>query len=86
MSEKYEFREAAGKGDLAKVALMLKSNPSLASSTPALHWAASRGQTAMVEFLLTNNADVNAIDDYEGDTPLHLAAQGGHTGVAKLLI
>jgi ankyrin repeat protein len=39
----------------------------------------------MVEFLLTNKADVNARND-NGDTPLHLAAEFGRKEVVEFLL
>lgn len=51
----------------------------------ALHGAASFGRTRMVEWLLANGANVNALMPY-GGTPLHLAAYGGHLPVADLLL
>jgi ankyrin repeat protein len=40
---------------------------------------------AVAEVLINAGADVNA-KGYNGNTPLILAANGGHTGVARLLL
>jgi len=49
----------------------------------ALHWAAERGHKKIVEFLIANDADVNALVDREKVTPLHYV---GSKEVAKMLI
>lgn len=50
-----------------------------------LHWAAERGNLAQVELLLAWGSDPNR-QDYFGETPLHYAAESGHTEVTKRLI
>ena len=50
-----------------------------------IHWAADRGDVAVVAALLDLGADVNAVDD-EGQTALHFAASCGHLEVAQLLL
>jgi ankyrin repeat protein len=50
-----------------------------------LHCAASRGHSEMVEFLLDNGADGNAIAR-DGSTALHLATTYGQRKVMKLLL
>ena len=60
-----EIHDAAGVGDLAKVQVLLKSNPDLVFSkdqqgaTP-LHFAAASDHQDVAELLLANHADVNA--------------------------
>ena len=39
----------------------------------------------LVELLLSKGASINAMDDYFF-TPLHYAAECGHTGIAELLL
>ncbi|KAI1167471.1 hypothetical protein F5B18DRAFT_601893 [Nemania serpens] len=51
----------------------------------ALHKAAERGHTTIIEALIANQANVNALD-YQYRTPLHYAAAGGHIECIELLI
>jgi len=82
--------DAARRGDMAALRAMLVTGTD-ASAAPgdgmtALHWAAERGDAAMVNLLVAAGASVSArtrIGDY---TPLHLAAtQGGIAAVRALL-
>lgn len=50
-----------------------------------LHFAAQAGQTDIVEYLITNGADVNA-ENIEGKAPLQFAADNDHKEIVKLLI
>ena len=43
------------------------------------------GSTEATEVLINAGADVN-VSGYNGNTPLILAADKGHTGIAKLLL
>src|ERR1035441_8858139 len=85
-----EVNAAAMKGDLAKVKALLKGNPDLIFSKASygempLHWAAMGGHKDVVEFLLANNASVNATNTL-GWTSLHFAASDGHNDMAELLL
>lgn len=51
----------------------------------ALHLAASRGYTDMMEKLLLFGADHEA-RDYDGSTPLMIAARSNHLGATKMLL
>ena len=51
----------------------------------ALHYAVESGVQSIVEALLLNGADPIATK-YNEVTPLHIAARGGHIGIAKLLL
>jgi len=56
-----------------------------------LHWAAENGHLSVVEYLVTHNADINAIG-YRFDfftcyqTPLHLAIRYNHIYFVDFLI
>jgi hypothetical protein len=83
------IHNAAGQGDTAKVAALLRGNSALISGKDAygetpLHWAALSGQKEVVQLLLDNKADVNAKDN-DGITPLHDALLNGHNDVADIL-
>ena len=47
-----------------------------------LHFAARRGHTETVKYLVEKGADVNAKNKY-GQTPLHYAARRGHTEIVE---
>jgi ankyrin repeat protein len=53
-------------------------------STP-LHLAAQNGHLDVVEFLVEQQAEVNA-KETDGWTPLYLAAHNGHFDVVKFLV
>jgi ankyrin repeat protein len=78
---------SVGEESAEQTLALLKRQPSLVRSrdnsqcTP-LHRAASRGQVAVVRWLLAHNAEVNA-KAYNGFTPLHLTKRGD---VARLLL
>tara|TARA_B110000438_G_scaffold166529_1_gene159284 strand:- start:326 stop:799 length:474 start_codon:yes stop_codon:yes gene_type:complete len=48
-----------------------------------LHIAATK---EIAELLIAAGADVNATEDWDGETPLHFAAENGHKEIAELLI
>ena len=51
----------------------------------AVHYASSKGHTAVVDALLAANADVNGADE-RGVGPLHLAAGRGNVKMTTLLL
>ena len=64
-----DFLKAAREGVLEKVSALLRENRDLVfirdeAGHGALYEAAANGHKDMVEFLLANGADVNAMDDY----------------------
>jgi len=91
-----EIHDAAAGGDLEKVKALVNANrdlvnskdtnlmPGLYSETP-LHLAVFYDRKDIVEFLLTNKADVNAKDD-GGRTPLYGAALVGDINIMELLL
>ena len=50
-----------------------------------MHLAAGRGRAAVLEFLWSKSADMDA-EDAEGRTPLHLAAVNGHVECVRVLV
>ena len=90
---------AAQDDNLAMVKVLLKVWPNLVfckykaenfyepdeSGWTPLHYAAAFGHKDIVELLLANKSEVNAVDS-DGRTPLHLAAYTGQTDVAGLLL
>jgi ankyrin repeat protein len=86
-----EIHQAARKGDLAKVKELVVKDPKLIEAkdqslqeTPLGH--AVRGENlAVVEYLISQGADVNAADKYQ-ETPLHHAAVQGNKELCALLL
>ncbi len=68
-------------GGLIRKALSERS----ADAVEALHEAAGAGDTAAIERLLGQGADVNALNA-AGQTPLHVAAERGHVEVCRVLL
>ena len=50
-----------------------------------LHYAAKENRLEIIEYLVSNGCDINAVDD-EGQTALHKSTVFGHTESVKLLI
>ena len=85
-----EIHDAAKAGDVTKITILLKENPSLVSSKDAkeatpLHYAAYKGNKDVVALLIANKADVNAKADGE-ITPLHFAALKNAKEVVLMLL
>ena len=88
-----EMVKAAKAGDIEKVKLLLATDASLihardTDGSTALHCATWRGHQAMVAFLLSQGADVNAhnVNEHWGTTPLHAAAHANQATIAEMLI
>ena len=82
---------AVESGNLAAIATLLKSYPSLLTSTNScgqglLHLAAVQSWLAGMNFLIEKGLDVNSLCQKHGETPLHNACQLGDREAAKLLM
>ncbi len=82
--------DAVKRGDVGTVKALLTESPDLVrqkdtafGATP-LHWAALRGQDAVVELLLARGADPRVTNN-DGETPLQVAERAKREGAAGLL-
>jgi ankyrin repeat protein len=87
---KLDLFSAAGLGKAEEVRQILQQQPALLQSTngqgrTALHWAAMRGQAAIVTNLLLLMVNVDQ-KDQTGSTALDMAALNGHEKVVKQLL
>ncbi|UCH66470.1 MAG: ankyrin repeat domain-containing protein [Ignavibacterium sp.] len=87
-----QFGELAAMNGLEELKVMLQKNPSLVHANingknqeRPLHWAALSGNVDVVNFLLDNGAEINAVDAQQM-TPLHWAAWQGQLEVTKVLV
>ena len=82
--------DAAKSGDATAVKALLKQgvdvNAAQGDGMTALHWAATNGDVAITQMLLSAGANVRATTRLGGITALHLATQGGQAQVAAALI
>eukprot|EP00005_Dracoamoeba_jomungandri_P006095 CAMPEP_0174251420 /NCGR_PEP_ID=MMETSP0439-20130205/1245_1 /TAXON_ID=0 /ORGANISM="Stereomyxa ramosa, Strain Chinc5" /LENGTH=862 /DNA_ID=CAMNT_0015331723 /DNA_START=83 /DNA_END=2672 /DNA_ORIENTATION=+ len=70
---------------MAKTLSKKQLNKSDNFSFTALHWAAQKGESIIVEILLQKGVDINKVDQ-EGQTPLHFAVDKNHKNVVLLLL
>ncbi len=84
-----EFCEAAERGDLACLKTLLEQDASLVSArwegATALHYAALRGRLDCINFLLKNGADIDAVDEEFGSSPIGWANETGKMRAVDLL-
>jgi len=73
----------SGDPRLVDVLLTLGADPNFAEGVPALHAAATE-DSALVRILLRRGAQVDR--EFEGVTPLYLAAQGGDVEAVRMLL
>jgi len=96
LNGKHPIHIAAENGHLNLVKLYLDDNPKLLyltdpyGQTPLL-WAATKGHTDTLEYLISKGADLNQAtnfpdDEGHGKTALHWATERGHTNAVGLLI
>ncbi|WP_374699517.1 ankyrin repeat domain-containing protein [Wolbachia endosymbiont (group A) of Limnophora tigrina] len=87
-----ELLTAAAQGDLDKVTNLIEQGAEVEAKdkdkdnkTP-LHLAAEGGYKIVVDFLLSNGANIEAKDNKDGWTPLHYAVMKGHSEIVQLLL
>ena len=82
--------DAAQRADVNAVRALLKQGADVsaphADGMTALHWAADRGDAALVEILLYAGANTGAVTRLGQYTPLHLAARSGSAPVMRALL
>ena len=61
-------------------------NASQGDGMTALHWAASRGDAALTQMLISAGGNIRATTRLGGITALHMASQAGHAQVVATLI
>lgn len=81
------FHTRAGQGEITESDI--RNEPSVdvcdEDGLTALHWAAAYGQISSVNLLLAHGATIDKLGP-EGETPLLLAANGGHHEVVRILL
>lgn len=81
--------EAAGRGDIAQVGVLLDDgadiNATAVDGTTALHWAVRGEHRELAELMLLTGANAASEDRY-GVTPLHLAAVNGSAELISALL
>src|ERR1044071_9136836 len=85
-----DVADAAKAKDAVAVKALLKTgadvNAAQGDGMTALHWAASNGDAALVQMLLSAGANIRATTRLGAITPLHMASQNGHADVVAALI
>jgi ankyrin repeat protein len=76
-----ELFEAVRAADLARIAELVKADPSL-----AIFAAAIQGRTQEIEEMIVANRSLASVLSSDGWTPLHLAAFFGHRETAQALL
>lgn len=81
------FHTRAGQGEITEEDINNEKCVDICDSNglTALHWAAAYGQINSVQLLLKNGAVLDKLGP-EHETPLLLAANGGHHDVVRLLL
>ncbi len=85
------LRQIITENDVNAMLTVVRNNPNVLQQRSAyrnqtlLHWAASLGAEAIVEYLCTQGLDINE-PDAEGSTPLDLAVLCDHKLVIRVLL
>ncbi len=82
--------DAAEKGDIARVRVLLQRKvsaaPAQADGSTALHWAALKDDLALARLLIPAGAPLNAATRINALTPLYMAARNGSAPMIDLLL
>ncbi|HEX6163856.1 MAG TPA: ankyrin repeat domain-containing protein [Vicinamibacterales bacterium] len=85
-----DVADAAKARDAAAVKALLKNgadvNAAQGDGMTALHWAATNGDAALTQMLLSAGANIRATTRLGGITPLLMASQAGHAQVVAALL
>lgn len=83
----FSFHSRAGQGEITDVDIkcQVAIDATDSNGLSALHWAAAYGQLTSVELLVAYGAAIDKLGP-EGETPLLLAANGGHHDVVRFLL
>jgi len=85
-----DVADAAKARDAVAVKALLKQgadvNAAQGDGMTALHWAATNGDAALMQMLLSAGANIRATTRLGGITPLLMASQGGHAQVVAALL
>jgi hypothetical protein len=86
----HDLALAAWEGDTERTMSLLASgrDPNQRSDVgcPAMGMAATNGHADVIHHLLLYRADIAAIDNLTGNTPLHFGAENGHRPALELLL
>lgn len=84
----FRLFEVLRSGDTTAISRAIKeSHPDTPTGTTILHLAIQCAEPQVVEYVISNNADVDInARDREGNTPLHLAAQLGRAPIVRQLL
>ena len=77
----------AGSIEIVELLLRHKADPNIPAEDgdTALHMATKMNKVSVVNCLLSNGANLNAVDEHNGATALHYAAGNGNVEVVQLL-
>lgn len=84
------LQDAAEQGDLSRVQQCLRQggvnlNQVDSDHSSPLHLSSKNGHVEVVQYMISNSADVKEMND-SGFLALHLAAQEGHTAICEMIL